>query len=147
MGYLMSLGEDGNLYYLDTDTVPGTPHMWKLSKIPNLPGQKCVDKTKSKVSCKHVSAESHKFHEFWDAFAYKNGKVLAEKAWSKLTDAEKKACMASVPRYVEETYLPKAGKFPTRCMASTYLNQRRWEDEESLSEATDVTADNLETWE
>lgn len=147
MGFLMSLGNDGNLYYWDTDTVPGLPHMWRQSKIPDLPDKKAMETESPVAPDKEETKESHSFSEFWDAFAYKNGRAPAMKAWSKLTNAEKSACMVSVPRYVDETYLPKAGKFPTRCMASTYLNQRRWEDEESLAGGTETAADNLETWE
>lgn len=62
------------------------------------------------------------FEEFWKAYDYKNGsKKDAEKKWNKLTDEDRKDAMLAV-------WIYKKKRDPNYvCMATTWINQRRWE--------------------
>ncbi len=72
-------------------------------------------------------AEDLSFDSFWNRYAYKVGnKTQAKKLWEKLKDEEKTAVMKSIAKY--ENFLRnhpgQAKAYPT-----TFLNQRRWENE------------------
>ncbi len=67
------------------------------------------------------------FLEFWRVFPGTDGKRAALKAWGKLTSSEKASAIADVPQRLVANWAGKElHKLPN---ASTYLNQRRWEDE------------------
>jgi hypothetical protein len=67
------------------------------------------------------------FLEFWCVFPGTDGKRAALKAWGKLTRFEKMSAIADVPQRLLANWAGKElHKLPN---ASTYLNQRRWEDE------------------
>lgn len=67
------------------------------------------------------------FLEFWSVFPGTDGKRAALKAWKKLTKFEKASAIADVPKRILENWAGKElHKVPN---ASTYLNERRWEDE------------------
>lgn len=67
------------------------------------------------------------FAAFWDAYNYKVGdKRKAEKLWNELSESEKSLALKTIPAY--EFYLkkhPGMGKLH----ATTFLNQRRYENE------------------
>lgn len=65
----------------------------------------------------------------WDLYDYKVGRHAAEKMWKRLTYEEQQMAIGAIPRYVEATF--KDGRFPSRAHFSTWLNQRRFEDEEA----------------
>ena len=65
------------------------------------------------------------FDEFWKTYPRKDNKATAQKAWSKLKDAERVAAFAALPihiahKFKDPTFIP---------YGATWLNQRRWEDE------------------
>ena len=67
------------------------------------------------------------FLEFWRVFPGADGKRAALKAWKKLTEFEKASAIADVPKRLLANWAGKElHKLPN---ASTYLNERRWEDE------------------
>jgi hypothetical protein len=67
------------------------------------------------------------FLKFWRAFPRKDGKREALKAWQKLTRDEKAAAIADVPPRCANNWAGReTEKIPH---ASTYLNQKRWEDD------------------
>ena len=68
------------------------------------------------------------FAEFWEAYPRKVGKPSATRAWKRLKAAEKSAVMQHLAAQPYESR-PK-DKIPH---PSTYLNDRRWEDEEGAS--------------
>lgn len=76
---------------------------------------------------KPISAKqsSPSFDDFWNAYKYKVGKNTAEKAWRKLSNAEKFSAVGRIPvynKFLEVTGISK--KHP-----STYLNQKSWTDD------------------
>ncbi len=66
------------------------------------------------------------FDTFWNAYKHKLKRVMAEKAWSKLSDVDKIAAIAGIKHY--DGYLNRKRNVE-KAHASTYLNQRYWEDE------------------
>ena len=117
-GYcLVSYEEDLPSYYLSK--VPQKTHVY-ISK----------DKENNKNSKNNDSID---FDLFWDGFKPRVNKAEAKKAWKKLNAADRQAALDGMKRYAQ------TGKFK-ECMrtkiwqymphAATWLNQRRWEDED-----------------
>ncbi len=117
-GYcLVSYEEDLPSYYLSK--VPQKTHVY-ISK----------DKENNKNS---KSNDSIDFDLFWDDFKPRVNKAEAKKAWKKLNASDRQAALDGVKRYAQ------TGKYK-ECMrtkiwqymphAATWLNQRRWEDED-----------------
>jgi hypothetical protein len=70
------------------------------------------------------------FDDFWDIYPKKRGKVPANKAWNRLKGDEKLFCKiynAVVEWSETEDWQKNDCRFVPN--ASTFLNQRRWEDE------------------
>jgi hypothetical protein len=71
--------------------------------------------------------EDLSFEHFWDAYNYKIGnKQRAKKLWDGLNDADRTACLGSLPKY---KYYLATHQGIEKAHATTYLNQRRWENE------------------
>ena len=71
---------------------------------------------------------SEDFDEFWKMFPKKQGKFEAQKAWSKLSLPERALVLERLPRHItKQDWQKDNGKYIPH--ASTWLNQRRWEDE------------------
>lgn len=74
------------------------------------------------------SKESNgQFDEFWHLYPRKVAKAKAEKAWRNLTKTDKKAALMSVttwPFSAETRFIPHA---------ATWINQKRWEDDETTT--------------
>jgi len=88
------------------------------SALPNL--QKKENNT-------YISAreEEVSFEEFWNAYGYKKSKLQAEKAWKRLSPADKSNALASIPAYKADCQsCGRSMKYP-----ATYLNGRTWEDD------------------
>jgi hypothetical protein len=84
---------------------------------------------KGKESNKRVTDGNNDFEKFWAAYPRKDSKVQAEKAFAKLAPDEQTLTeiLAGVGRAVtSEQWRKDEGKFIP--YASTWLNQRRWED-------------------
>ena len=68
------------------------------------------------------------FDAFWEAYGYKRNRREAWKVWkssTKMSKKDREAAMAGV-----EAYKADCERFERpMCHASTYLNQRRWEDD------------------
>ncbi|MCF8339210.1 MAG: hypothetical protein K9I74_14630 [Bacteroidales bacterium] len=81
---------------------------------------------KGKVEIDEVP-EDLSFDRFWNEYNYKVGnKQRAEKPWNKLGDAEKLKVLKSIPKY---EYWLATHQGIAKAHATTYLNQRRWENE------------------
>ena len=63
------------------------------------------------------------FDEFWSAYPRKTQKVVAEKAWGKLKSEEKFAALEKIVDFC------KGKELQFIAHPSTYLKQKRWEDE------------------
>jgi len=93
-------------------------------------------KTKTNTARRAVSAKNDVakndvandvgFDAFWDAFAKKTDRVKSEKAWAKLTPAQRREAFAKVPAYVAATPELRYRKNPL-----TWLNGQCWLDEEA----------------
>jgi hypothetical protein len=87
------------------------------------------------------------FAEWWDAYDKKVGTEKARKKWDSLTIAEQKRAMEHTPRYVAVTPDKNYRKDPT-----TYLNQKTYNDEESITSRirgkrqTEAAIGNLAQW-
>ena len=70
--------------------------------------------------------EDLSFERFWNLYAYKVGKIdRCKKLWSALTDAEKSLNLRQIPKY--NNWL--SGKSIDKAYPSTWLSERRWENE------------------
>lgn len=67
------------------------------------------------------------FERFWEEYAYKIGnKQRAKRLWEGLNDADRTACLGSLKRY---NYYLATHPGIEKAHPTTYLNQRRWENE------------------
>lgn len=66
------------------------------------------------------------FEAFWEAYDQKVKKVMAEKAWEKMTPADRIKAFIGIKGY--NNYLQRKNGIQ-KAHASTYLNQRYFEDE------------------
>lgn len=72
-----------------------------------------------------------RFDEFWSLYPRKVAKPKAQAKWVKLTEAERAAILADIPRKAaSEQWTKDGGAFIPH--PTTYLAQRRWEDEVML---------------
>jgi hypothetical protein len=69
------------------------------------------------------------FDQFWDDYPNKVNKQRAVKAWTKLNKQDRDAAHGLLAKFIDS--LPDFQKNPVKLHASTYLNDRRWEDEAS----------------
>lgn len=79
--------------------------------------------------------EPYPFVEFWNTFNFKRNKQTAEKAWKKLNNKDRAAAMAAIPNY--HAYLEhkrSTGFNQNNLYPATYLNERRWEDDYSITD-------------
>ena len=73
--------------------------------------------------------EGPTFDEAWDRYDYKVGKAEARKRWDRLKPDEKLAAYEAMIPYVAGTDPDGSGGLTLRAHLSTWLHQRRWEDE------------------
>ena len=76
--------------------------------------------------------DANGFYFFWDAYDKKVGKTKAEKLWSRLTTAEKKACLDYIPAYKQAQPDKQYRKNP-----ETFLRNKSWNDEIIFRNGTD----------
>jgi hypothetical protein len=67
------------------------------------------------------------FLKFWYAYPRKDKKKPARVLWKKLTEAEKASVLADLPRRIKANWAGREVR--TTPLATTYLNERQWEDE------------------
>ena len=68
------------------------------------------------------------FADFWSSYPRKEAKAAAEKAWAKIPADAHQTIMAAIEAQKQnEQWMKDGGAFIPH--ASTWLNQRRWEDE------------------
>lgn len=82
-----------------------------------------------------VPPRGDEFAVFWSAYPRREGKGAAQKAWGKLDDEQKRAALAALPAHAERWATSERQYIPH---PSTWLNQRRWEDEIHAPEQRDV---------
>ena len=69
------------------------------------------------------------FEQFWDAYAYKRDRRAAERAWKRLSAADRRAAYEGIAAYRDDC----AACERQMMYAQGYLNRRRWEDDYSTS--------------
>ena len=90
--------------------------------------------------------EDDGFAEIWQIYNHKVGKLQAQRKWRRMPKRDRNAAMAAVRKYVDITDPNgKDGKW-RRAHLSTWLNNRRWEDEIATTTST-PTNDGLITLE
>lgn len=68
------------------------------------------------------------FADFWAAYPRRVARLAAQRAWDRLTNAERAAALAALPAHAN--YWRAAGRDAERIPhAASWLNGRRWEDE------------------
>lgn len=81
--------------------------------------------------------EPYPFEVFWDTFNFKKNKQTAEKAWKKLNNKDRAEAIAKIPNYYAYLEHKRAMGFnQNNLYPSTYLNERRWEDDYSITDTT-----------
>ena len=71
-----------------------------------------------------LDTDDRGFSEWWDMYDKKIDRGKCEKKWEKLTDAERRACIAATPAYVAST-----SDIQFRRNPMTYLNNKSWENQ------------------
>lgn len=82
------------------------------------------NKNEKKEKKEKNTTSAYSFNSFWLAYDKKVGRADAEKKWNRLSEADKRAAMQSVASYVQSTPDKQYRK-----NASTWINQRCWEDD------------------
>jgi hypothetical protein len=65
------------------------------------------------------------FDTFWDVYKYKIKRVVAERAWKKLSKADRINAIKGIEKY--DGFLKRKHN-QSKANPATYLNQRYWED-------------------
>lgn len=81
------------------------------------------------------------FTEFWKAYPNKTGKGAAEKSWEKQKPDLATVLAALAWQTKQDAWTKDQGKFIPH--PSTYLNQRRWEDEQPVTKPKAIGGLNL----
>jgi hypothetical protein len=69
------------------------------------------------------------FKDFWEAYGLKKNRLVAERAWNRLPDKDKRVALAGIRAYREECQRTGVAM----CLGSNYLLNRRWEDEPDVA--------------
>lgn len=72
-----------------------------------------------------MASRTPTFKEFWTAYPLHRDRLRAEKAWLRMTAADKAAAIAALPAYTADC---RQRGVPFQ-YAQGWLNGRRWEDE------------------
>lgn len=94
-----------------------------ISFDPNLERAKDI----AKKEMESMKSEEDSFEQVWNLYNKKEGKQQARKAWMKLSNKDKEAVKQKLSDWLSN-YISRHGK-QYQPMFSTFLNQRRWEDE------------------
>ena len=99
---------------------------WAIRKAENLSSEvemwKAIENKKLDFEYMEMPRDL-RFEMFWQMYAYKKGKIVAtQRAWEKLTDAEKIEALLYIPKLKEQKRIDTtAMPYP-----ATYLNGRYW---------------------
>ena len=96
---------------------------YEISCDPNLERAKEI----AKKEMENMKSEEDSFEQVWNLYNKKEGKQQARKAWMKLSNKDKEAVKQKLSDWLSN-YISLHGK-QYQPMFSTFLNQRRWEDE------------------
>ena len=91
------------------------------STIKNLPLEPCPEKV------------GPPFGPFYEKYPVKKSKATASKKWNKLSKADRLSAINGIESYVNSVSDKKYLVYP-----ATYINQRRWEDENTATQSSAV---------
>jgi len=69
------------------------------------------------------------FEDFWKAYPEKKGKGKAYESWKKISSKDKELCLLAIKNQVENFHFRNRSGVDFIPHPTTWLNQRRWEDE------------------
>jgi hypothetical protein len=132
----------------DSENLP-TPEHSPTSEISETPKNGGVnitttDKPLTNKEDKEINGKNlpiPSFSDFWDLYDYKKNKATSEKSWTKLTNLEKMRAIEAIPQYL--VFLAKNNH--PQCHASTWLNQKRWEDDNSIKTTKTPKPETIDT--
>lgn len=81
------------------------------------------------------------FQTFWDGYAVKRDRMAAERVWSRLSAADRRAAFAGINAYRENC----RRRGIAMMQGQGYLSHRRWEDESSQDDTTSALVE-MESW-
>lgn len=87
--------------------------------------QNCNSNKDNTISINNKSI--HEFEHFWNLYQKKGVRATAQKAFGKLRNDEKELLLTFIPKYIQNH--EDAGKKEFIPHFSTFLNQKRWNDE------------------
>lgn len=142
LGYITSVSFDGRTRKLKSclafsQRLPCEKPKADLGKSQAINTKNNIENNKS-LSRKSAESESPLFTAFWEVYPKRVSKQTAWKAWQKLGKVPDKlfdTIIADVKRRVDGEWKGKDIQYIP--YPSTYLNQRRWEDEQPSANATD----------
>ena len=94
-----------------------------------MPVQIGIDAIKERKERKKVNIYSPDFESFWSAYPRKESKATAMTSWNKQNPVLSDILTALEWQCKQEQWLKDNGQFIP--MPATYINQRRWEDQET----------------
>ena len=107
-------------FKIDREDIQADDLMQFLQGVPTSLNQLQAVCKAYKYPLSHIPTDLS-FAAFWKAYGNtKCSKILAEKAYSKLTEAERAAAISYIPRYNAERGTE------AQCHATTYINGKRW---------------------
>lgn len=151
LGYITSLSFDGRTRRLKSrlshfQSLPCENPKADLGKSQTSNTRNNTDRDKS-LSRKSAESEMPLFNAFWEVYPRRVSKQTAWKAWQKLGDTRAlcDTIIADVKRRVEGEWKGKDIQYIPH--PSTYLNQRRWEDEQPSAKPADRQQPATKQWE
>lgn len=121
-GELVEHQKEENHSFSETEPKPRQNHMENENDIEN------TDTVRRDKGGAGEKEKSIQFAEVWDAYGKKLGKQAAATKWKNLSRKDRRAAAEHIPKF--RAAHEAAGKLEYLAHFSTYLNQRRWEDEE-----------------
>jgi hypothetical protein len=97
--------------------------------VPTITGQNPEKSELREEKRREENITADDFALFWESYPCKLNKQPALKAWNRLSEKEKKEANSHLVRFIDS--LPDFQK-PLRLHASTYLNNKRWNDESAV---------------
>lgn len=108
---------DKQMFWLFSEHFPAKEHLIVNNWIKHPAYRKIFDVVKSPPDLS--------FEAFWKLYDKKVKKEHSQKAWNKLTEANKIKCFLQLPKY--EEYLARTREAKAHLV--TWLNQKRYDDE------------------
>jgi len=112
------IGSSFNFYPIPQGRKPDIPQTGLPESVPSI---------KEKNNTKEEDNKNNGFSSFWENYGKVGNKQQAERAWNRLSGIGKKAASELLEQFRDG--LPAFQERGLNIHASTYLNQKRWEDE------------------